>query len=122
MMSSSPKKHILTISRDESLQRSRTLLLEHIGYRVTPLGSNAAVIEFLAAASKPYLDLVLMCHSVPEASRVTLCDALKAAYPQTPILMLYNGYDPTAAKVDGRIENTDDPKRLVDGLTLLLRP
>lgn len=116
------KKHVLTISRDEGLQQSRTLLLEHVGYRVTALDTNASVVEFLALPNRPYLDLVLMCHSVPERSRVTLCAAVKVAYPKTPILMLYNGYDPTTAKVDGRIENTGDPQGLVDALTMLLRP
>ena len=121
-MTSPKKKHILTISRDEGLQQSRTLLLEHVGYRVTPLDTNASVIEFLALPTKPYLDLVLMCHSVPEQSRITLCAAVKVVYPSTPILMLYNGYDPTAARLDGRIENTGDPERLVDALTMLIQP
>ncbi|HSE47989.1 MAG TPA: hypothetical protein VLA96_02145 [Terriglobales bacterium] len=117
-----PKKHILTISRDQVLQHSRTLLLQHTGYTVTALLGDSAVSKFLDAAARPALDLVLMCHSVPEPSRVRLCDDLKLAYPDTPVLMLYNGYDPTAAKVDGRIMNTHDPKALVDALTMLVRP
>lgn len=117
-----PKKHILTISRDEALQDSRTLLLEHSGYNVTALLGDSAVRKFLQMAPPPALDLVLMCHSVPESSRVPLCDELKGAYPKTPILVLYNGYDPTIAQVDGRLENTHEPKALVDMLSMLMRP
>lgn len=117
-----PQKHILTISRDAALQDSRTLLLENVGYSVIPLGSDSAVRSFLASNSPHTLDLVLICHSVPERSRVPLCLEIKAVYPATPILMLYNGYDPTVAKVDGRLENMHDPQLLVDTLKLLLPP
>ena len=116
------RRHILTISRDEPLQQTRTLLLEQIGYAVTPILGDAAVRDFLQRRPPPRLDLVLMCHSVPERSRIKLCNALKLAYPDTPILMLYNGYDPTAAKVDGRLENTGAPENFVDALTLLIPP
>jgi hypothetical protein len=45
--------------------------------------------------------LALLCHSVPEKSRVYLAARMKELSPKLPILMLYNGYDPTKAKVDG---------------------
>lgn len=115
-----PPKHILTISRDRSLQESRTLLMQHLGYTVTPLLGEASLRDFMAQAPRPALDLVLICHTLPEARRGPVCDALRAAYPKTPILMLYNGYDPTTARVDGSIQNTGDPQMLVNGLTLLL--
>jgi len=117
-----PRRHILTISRDQALQATRTLLLEHTGYTVTALLSDSAVTEFLATVPLPALDLVLVCHSVPERSRIRLCDDLKVAFPNTPVMMLYNGYDPTTANVDGRIVNTHDPKALVEALAMLVRP
>ena len=117
-----PARRILTVSRDPALQQSRTLLLEHAGYEVTALTSDVAVRLFLHTAHRPPLNLVLMCHTVPEKSRVLLCHAIKTRYPNTPILMLYNGYDPTAAEVDGRIENVHDPVALIDTLAMLLHP
>jgi len=62
----------------------------------------------------------LMCHSVPEPSRVALCKALKAKRPESPILMLYNGYDPTVAEVDGRLENVHSPEAFLDAIQLLI--
>jgi CheY-like chemotaxis protein len=118
----SPAKMIVTISRDPVLQASRTLLLEHAGYAVTALSSDLSVHTFLGGSSQPALSLVLMCHSVPEKSRVLLCKAIKGRYPRLPILMLYNGYDPTAALVDGRIENMHDPESLVRVLDMLMHP
>jgi len=115
-----PSKRILTISRDRQLQASRTLLFESAGYSVIALGNDDAVAEFLKLATHPTVDLVLMCHSVPEKNRVLLCKVIKSIYPLAPILMLYNGYDPSAAVVDGRLENLHDPQALVDALGLLV--
>jgi DNA-binding response OmpR family regulator len=111
---------VLTISRDAPLQETRTLMLEKEGYTVIALGFDEEVHRFLGQQQQPHLDLALMCHSVPEASRITLCDALKLRHPETPILMLYNGYDPTAAKVDGRLENMHSPPAFVQTIRLLI--
>jgi len=92
---------ILTISRNRILQQTRTLILEQAGYSVSAAHSDEEALRFLEA-SEPY-GLVLVCHSVPEASRVRLVNAMKAKFPSMPILMLYNGYAPTAAQVDGSV-------------------
>jgi DNA-binding response OmpR family regulator len=113
-------KLVVTISRDAPLQITRTLLLQQSGYRVIALGNDDAVREFLRLPHQTQPNLVLMCHSVPEASKVALCSALKWRFPSAPVLMLYNGYDPTAADVDGRIENMRDPQALLDTVQLLL--
>ncbi|HEY6969614.1 MAG TPA: response regulator, partial [Candidatus Angelobacter sp.] len=86
----------------------------------TPLETDGSVYAFLNSRSQPRINLVLMCHSVPEASRIELCRAFKTRHPYTPILMLYNGYDPTVAQVDGRLENMADPQALLDTVQLLL--
>lgn len=113
-------KIVVTITRDKSLQLTRTALLRQAGYFVIPLGSDADVMKFLATPGLPLVNMVLMCHSVPEPSRVALCKALKAKRPESPILMLYNGYDPTLAKVDGRLENLHSPERFLDVVQLLI--
>jgi CheY-like chemotaxis protein len=86
---------ILTISRDQVLQHTRTLILEQAGYAVCAAHSDQEALAFLDV-SEGY-SLVLMCHSVPEPSRISLANAMKAKFPSMPILMLYNGYDPTGA-------------------------
>src|SRR6185436_9624062 len=111
---------VLTISRDLSLQKTRTVMLEREGYQVIPLGFDHEVHSFLGDLTQPLIQLALLCHSVPERSRVTLCDAIKLRYPHAPVLMLYNGYDPTTAKVDGRLENMHNPRAFVSAIQLLL--
>lgn len=100
-------KSILTISRDEALQATRTLILRSAGYQVSAAKSDEQAINFLKAPNS--FSLVLLCHSVPEPSRIYLANYIKELNPNLPILMLYNGYDPTAAKVDGSLHNLESP-------------
>jgi len=113
-------KTVVTISRDEPLQMTRTALLTHAGYSVIALTSDAEVMSFISLEGRVSVNLILLCHSVPEASRVFLCKALKKAIPNAPILMLYNNYDPTLAEVDGRLENVHSPEAMLDTVQLLI--
>ena len=110
---------VLTISRNELLQHTRTLILENAGYSVVPVQNDE---DALAAINSPTMfSLVLMCHSVPEKSRVLLASRIKELRPNLPLLMLYNGYDPTKAKVDGALHNLDSPDALLDMIGFMTR-
>src|SRR6478609_9385956 len=105
-------KSILTISRDQPLQSTRTFILEQAGYSVSAALNDNDAVAFVTAPNN--LRLVLMCHSVPEASRVLLVNKIKALKPKLPILMLFNGYDPTEAKVDGSLHSLETPEAMLD--------
>ena len=105
------KKSILTISRNPQLQQLRTLILRHAGYLVSAAISDKEAIDFIKTDKS--INLVLLCHSVPEASRISLAASIKELEPTLPILMLYNGYDPTNAKVDGSLHNLDSPEAML---------
>jgi DNA-binding response OmpR family regulator len=108
----STPKSILTISRNETLQNIRTMVLQHAGYQVSAATNDKEAIAFVAAPNT--LGLVLVCHSVPETSRVFLVTRIKELMPKLPILMLYNGYDPTEAKVDGSLHNLETPEAMLN--------
>ncbi|HET9183456.1 MAG TPA: hypothetical protein VFP59_15070 [Candidatus Angelobacter sp.] len=105
-------KSILTVSRDGKLQHLRTLILRHAGYRVSAALSDKEAIDFIKTDKS--IKMVLLCHSVPEASRIVLVARIKELEPTLPILMLYNGYDPTEAKVDGSLHNLDTPDAMLN--------
>ena len=63
--------------------------------------------------------LVLLCHSVPEPSRILLVAKVKELNPTLPVLMLYNGYDPTEAKVDGSLHNLESPAAMLEMIGFL---
>ena len=106
------EKSILTISRNVPLQHIRTLVLQHAGYQVSAALNDQEAIGFVETEKS--LSLVLLCHSVPEASRAFLVTRIKELRPNLPILMLYNGYDPTEAKVDGSLHNLETPDAMLD--------
>lgn len=105
-------KSILTISRDAALQQLRTLILRQAGYMVSAALSNKEAINFIKTDKS--INLVLLCHSVPETSRIVLVARIKELEPTLPVLMLYNGYDPTEAKVDGSLHNLDTPEAMLN--------
>jgi CheY-like chemotaxis protein len=110
---------ILTVSRDRVLQETRTLILERAGYSVSAALNDKDAVGFIEAPND--IRLVLMCHSVPEASRKLLVTRIKALKPTLPILMLYNGYDPTEAKVDGSLHSFETPEAMLDMVGFMTR-
>jgi DNA-binding response OmpR family regulator len=110
---------ILTISRDRLLQNTRTMVLEHAGYTVSAALTDKDAVAFVEAPNT--IGLVLMCHSVPETSRISLVTRIKELKPKLPILMLYNGYDPTEAKVDGSLHSLETPEAMLDMIGFMTR-
>jgi DNA-binding NtrC family response regulator len=110
---------ILTVSRDRVLQETRTLILERAGYSVSAALNDKDAVGFIEARND--IRLVLLCHSVPEASRLFLVTRIKELKPKLPILMLYNGYDPTDAKVDGSLHSFETPEAMLDMIGFMTR-
>lgn len=111
------KKSILTISRDGHLQSTRTLMLEANGYHVSATIDDAEALALVEAPNT--FSLVLLCHSVPEKSRLRLVPRIKELKPGLPILMLYDGYEPTNAQVDGSLHNLDGPEAVLNMIGFL---
>ena len=110
---------ILTISRDRLLQKTRTIILQRAGYKVSAALNDKDAVGFVEGPNT--ISLVLMCHSVPEASRISLVTRIKELKPKLPILMLYNGYDPTDAKVDGSLHSLETPDAMLDMIGFMTR-
>ena len=55
-------------------------------------------------------------------SRQAIVTKSKELKPKLPVLMLYNGYDPTAAPVDGSIHNLDSPEAMLEMIRFLTMP
>src|SRR5579859_1257184 len=111
----SPKK-ILTVSHDLELQRARSLVLERANYSVAQATTAEDALKQFSSA--PF-DLVLICHSVPEASRVEIAASMKARSPHIPVLLLYNSFDRSVALVDAALMNLGTPESLLSIVDLL---
>jgi CheY-like chemotaxis protein len=95
------------------------MVLESAGYTVSAALTDNDAVAFVESPNT--IDLVLMCHSVPEASRIFLVTRIKELKPKLPILMLYNGYDPTEAKVDGSLHSLETPEAMLDMIGFMTR-
>jgi CheY-like chemotaxis protein len=81
------------------------------GYDVCEAITDQQAIGFLEGPIA--FDLVLMCHSVPEPSRLLLAAKVKASRPNLPILMVAEGYETTAAQVDSFVQGLESPTALL---------
>jgi DNA-binding response OmpR family regulator len=112
-------RSILIISRDRVLQSTRRLILEHAGYYVSSAHTEEEAIQLVGDMDS--YSLVLLCHSVPETARVPLVNKIKTLRPALPILMLYNSFDPTMAKIDSSVSGMESPGKLIDMIGRLMR-
>src|SRR5215213_1079792 len=81
------KGHVLYCEDHDDTRILMTVLLERAGFQVTGVSNGA---DCLALAHGGRFDLYLLDHTFPDASGVTICEALREFDPQTTILF-YSG-------------------------------
>ena len=84
----STKGHILYVEDHDDTRIIMTLMLEQAGFQVT--SAENAIDCMKLAQSGQHFDLYLLNHTFPDASGVTICEALRKLDPETPILF-YSG-------------------------------
>jgi CheY-like chemotaxis protein len=85
---STTKGHVLYCEDHDDTRILMTLMLERAGFRVTQTSNGTDCLEL--ARGGQHFDLYLLDHTFPDASGVTICEALREFDPQTPILF-YSG-------------------------------
>lgn len=84
----STKGHILYVEDHDDTRILMTIMLEQAGFRVTCAENGIDCMKL--AQSGQHFDLYLLDHTFPDASGVTICEALRELAPTTPILF-YSG-------------------------------
>ena len=84
----SSKGHILYVEDHDDTRIIMTLMLEQAGFQVTYAENGLDCMKL--AQSGQHFDLYLLNHTFPDASGVTICEALRALDPVTPIIF-YSG-------------------------------
>jgi CheY-like chemotaxis protein len=84
----SPKGHILYVEDHDDTRIIMTLMLERAGFEVTSATNGRECLEL--ARSGQRFDLYLLNHTFPDASGVTICEALREMDAETPIIF-YSG-------------------------------
>jgi CheY-like chemotaxis protein len=108
-----PKKHILSISYDQSLLVTRQLILEQHGYEVSSAFGFAEAMEI--CSSRHDFDLVLMGHSMPQKDKKALVDAMRPNC-KAPLLSILRHGDSPIPQANYSVEANDGPDALVEAV------
>jgi len=74
----------LYVEDHDDLRLLMTIMLERAGFRVTTVGNGADALAL--AGGGEHFDLYLLNHTFPDASGITICEALREFDAVTPIL------------------------------------
>ena len=102
--------HILSISYDPSLLRTRQIMLERAGFKVTSaLGFTEAQEHCQPDAN---FDLVLLGHTVPRKDKSALITLLKQRCNKPMLSIRRHGYPPVP-EADFSVDSHEGPEALI---------
>jgi DNA-binding response OmpR family regulator len=106
---------IISVSYDETLLRTRHLLLEQGGYEV------ASAIGFLEAMEmcRTAADLAVIGHSISEKDKLNIIRCFREASPRGLVIALTRAGEKRLKQVDAYI-NPGDPEELLRAVKFLL--
>ncbi|HUQ49609.1 MAG TPA: hypothetical protein VM056_02755 [Terriglobales bacterium] len=77
------RKFILCVVTDPTVRRTKQMVLEHIGFNVTAVGTPAEVQSLITG---PVFDLVVVGRSVPDKAKRQIAETVRNNMSKTPIL------------------------------------
>src|SRR6266516_8027322 len=108
---------VLSVGSDPLLMRTRTALLGEAGYSVMP--SFTSRDAFLIFTSRE-IDLVILCHTIPEEEKIKLIGSMKVKNNRTPIISIHADGDADGALVDAYVHGLDGPEALLSCISKVL--
>ncbi len=107
---------ILSISYDETLLRTRHLLLGSVGHKVTSaLGFHDAMQGYANPA-----DLLIMGHSIPKNDKVDIIECFREKNPKALVIALTRAGEARLKEVDTYL-NPGDPEELLRAIQFALQ-
>jgi DNA-binding response OmpR family regulator len=114
-----PKARILSVSCDETLLRTRHMLLEGAGYEVvSALGYEAGLGE----CNKGLFDLFVLGHSIPQSEKEKMVEAFRRVCQATIISLCHNVGEQIVDGADFHIEPVPEPLlKLIEDVVLRIK-
>ncbi len=109
---------ILSVSYDETLLRTRELLLKSAGHKPTSALQHK---EAMAACQQTGFDLVIIGHSIAKADKLEIIECFRRSNPRARVIALTRGSEPRLREVDHYI-NPGDPEELLRAIGRVLKP
>ncbi len=107
----------LSVGRDPLLMRTRTGVLLDAGYSVMPSFTSRDAVQIFSARE---IDLVILCHTIPEEEKIKLIDSMKLGSKRTPIISIHADGEADAKLVDAYVHGLDGPEALLSCISKVL--
>src|SRR5918993_2409251 len=118
---------ILNVDDDPPTRFLRSRILERAGFEVREAGSVEQALEY--ALAKPPPDLILLDVALPDGDGFSVCEQIKAAHPEIPVVLITTVYQNSESRRDGFRAGAHEyllapiePERLVDVVSRFLSP
>lgn len=109
--------HILSVSYDVMLLKTRQLMLESCGYTVT---SAEGFVEAMRLCMEGHYDMLVIGHSIPHTDKKALAEKM-SAHCHAPVLALLRQGEIELSEATKSID-AGNPKLLLDAVAQLLSP
>lgn len=83
-------EHILVVDDEKEIRETYQMMLNHLGYTVTPVATPGEVLGRISTA-EPRIDLVITDQTMPIQTGVALTGEIRRLYPDLPVI-LCTGY------------------------------
>ena len=105
-----PQYLLLSVGLDPLLMRTRTSLLDSDGYSVVPSFTSREAFEIFVSRD---IDLVILCHTIPEQEKMKLIVSMKERSKRTPIVSIHADGETDGKLVDAYVHGLDGPETLL---------
>ena len=108
---------LLSVGLDPLLMRTRTSLLSNAGYSVMPSFTSRYAFQIFTSRD---IDMVILCHSIPEQERTKLIISMKERNERTPIISIHANGEADGKLVDAYVHGLDGPETLLSCVAQVL--
>src|SRR5690242_8577333 len=108
---------LISVSYDETLLRTRELMLKNAGHSVQSAIGFREAMEVCAYSA----DVAVIGHSIPKKDKVDIIDCFRAANPKGIVIALTRAGEERLKEVDAYI-NPGNPEELVRAIQYILDP
>ena len=112
-----PQYLLLSVGLDPLLMRTRTSVLGNAGYSVMPSFTSRDAFQIFTSHD---IDLVILCHTIPEQEKTKLITSMKERNKRTPIISIHADGETDGKLVDAYVHGLDGPETLLSCVATVL--
>ena len=97
--------------------RTRTSFLSDAGYSVMPSFTSRDAFQIFSSRE---IDLVILCHTIPEEEKINLIGSMKPRNKRIPIISIHANGETDGELVDAYVHGLDGPEALLSCISKVL--